>query len=356
MDKLENIYYDVADSGGYVGIRGLYRSAREKGIKVTLKNVKEFLQNQDTYTLHKNTRWRYKRNKTIVYGIDEQWQADLIDLQKLSKQNGGYRYILACIDIFSKHAFVEPVQNKKGDTIVNALKKILDGERRPKRIQSDHGNEFVCKAVQAELKFRGIEFFATNSEVKASVVERFIRSFKSRMYRYFTAKNTYTYVDILQELVSAYNNSYHRSIKCKPIEVTTENSKLIWKNLYGDIDFSPPVKYDFEIGDIVRISKNKGLFEKGYLPNFSEELFRVIKRIPRQPSVYKLEALDSEPILGVFYKEEVQKVGKDLKTCTFQIEKVLRKRRKSNNTVELLVRWKGYGPQFDSWVQEIDLV
>lgn len=357
MDKLETIYYDISDSGGYAGITALYRSAREKGLKVTIKNVKDFLSRQDAYTLHKPARLKIRRNRTIVYGLNQQFQMDLCDLQKIAKYNNKNRYLLCCIDVFSRMAFVEPVKDKRGATVATALKKILDNGRShvPKVIQSDKGLEFLSHLVQDELKSRKIKFFTTNSEVKSALIERFIRTLRSRLYRYFTHKNTLKYVDVIQDLVSAYNNSYHRSIKCKPIEVTEENTKQVWLTLYGDLDFSPPSNYAFDIGDIVRISRNKGHFEQGYHPNWSEELFKVSARVARNPPVYKIEDLNSTPILGSFYSEEVQAVGKDVSNCTYKIERVLKKRRRSDKTIELYVRWKGYGPEFDSWVQEVDL-
>lgn len=355
MDKLDDIYYNVSDPGGYASVLGLYRSARERGLDVTIKNVREYLARQDAYGLHKPARIRFKRNKTISSGVDSLWQADLIDVQSISKHNDGKRYLLSCIDVFSKMAFVEAVNNKRGETIATALVKIFDRGRSPASLNTDHGSEFIAQAVQKELKQRGIKYYAHHSEIKCAVIERWNRTIQTKMYRYFTGKGTLKYIDVLQDLVSSYNTSYHSSIKCKPIEVTSQNTRRVWETLYGDQRPTMPIPYTLEVGDIVRISKSKRLFEKGYLPNFSEELFRVVKRLPRKPPVYMLEDLKSEPVLGTFYSEQVLKVYKDLATCEFKIEKVIKRRRNPDNTVDLFVKFLGYNSDFNDWVREVDL-
>ena len=206
---------------------------------------------------------------------------------------------------------------------------------------------------QKFLSDSNIAFFTVNSGLKASVVERFNRTFKNKMYKYFTAKNTLTYINVLPQLVSSYNNTYHRSIKMKPSQVTKKNEAQVWDTLYGD-DVQKPVRYKFQVGDRVRISKVKRLFEKSYLPNFTEEIFTVYKRMARQVPVYKLKDDAGEILDGTFYEPELQKIIKN--DDVYRVEKILRKR-KRKGVVEYLVRWKGYeDPKFDSWVQESDIL
>ena len=137
-------------------------------------------------------------------------------------------------------------------------------------------------------------------------MERFNRTLKQRMYRYFTWKGTLRYIDVLPELLESYNQSYHRSIQRAPSSVTKNNEKDVWLTLYGN---QPPKKgYAFKVGDEVRISKSKGLFEKGYLPNWSEEIFTIAKRLPRNPPVYRLKDYSNDNIEGTFYEDELQPV------------------------------------------------
>ena len=170
------------------------------------------------------------------------------------------------------------------------------------------------------MKEEDIEQYNTYNETKASIVERLIRTLKTKMWRYFTAKKTMRYVDMLPDMVHSYNHSVHRSIKTKPVDVTAENEKKVWHTLY-DHDPVKNVKYKFKIGDQVRISKMKRTFEKGYLPNFSKEIFTISKQIPRD-AVYKLKDLDGEELKGTFYEKELQKIIKE--DYVYEIEKILK--------------------------------
>ena len=115
------------------------------------------------------------------------------------------------------------------------------------------------------------------------------------------------YIEILQDLVDSYNRSKHRSIQKKPINVTQKNEREVWHTLYGEREKKEPVKYKFEVGDQVRISKMKRTFEKGYLPNFSKEIFTVSQQIPRHPPVYKLKDYDQEELSGTFVRADFQR-------------------------------------------------
>ena len=225
--------------------------------------------------------------------------------------------------------------------------------RKPNKLQTDQGTEFLNHVFQKFLRDNNIDFFTVNSGLKASVVERFNRTSKNKMYKYFRAKNTLTYIDVLPKLVKSYNNTYHRSIKMKLSQVTKANEAKVWENLYGN-DVDNRVRFKFPVGDrgLVRISKEKRMFEKSYLPNFMEEMFTVYKRFARQVLVYKLKDDAGEILEGTFYETELQKVIKE--DDVYRVEKVLRKR-KRKEVVEYFVKWKGYSDKFNSWVAESDI-
>ena len=287
----------------------------------------------------------------IVPGIDAQFQADLVDVQNLSRYNKGYKYLLTCIDIFSKYTWVVPLKTKQGQELVKAFQTILSSGRKPNKLQTDQGTEFLNRVFQKFLRENNIDFFTVNSGLKASVVERFNRTFKNKMYKYFTAKNTLTYIDVLPKLVKSYNNTYHRRIKMKPSQVTKANEAKVWDTLYGN-DVDKRVRYKFQVGDRVRISKVKRMLEKSYLPNFTEEMFTIYQRFARQVPVYKLKDDAGEILDGTFYEAELQKVIKE--DDVYRVEKVLRKR-KRKGVVEYFVKWKGYSSKFNSWVAESDI-
>ena len=141
------------------------------------------------------------------------------------------------------------------------------------------------------------------------------------MYKYFTANNTYKYIDTLDSMVRKYNNTIHSSIKMKPKDaVHSKNALNVYNALYGNYKVIYPF-FKFDIGDKVRISKEKRTFEKGYTPNRSEELFVIDKQLDTSPVTYKLKDLNGENIEGSFYEPELQKSQQQV----FRIEKVLKR-------------------------------
>ena len=227
MDEyLTHVYYNPKRSGGLGGVERLYRDVKKDGkYDISRAQLKKWLMKQDTYTLHKPARRHYKRNRVIVGGIDELWQMDLADMQAIATDNDGYRYLLVCIDVFSKFVWVIPLKTKTGPALVTAFKKILESGRKPQKIQTDQGTEFFNKHFKDLMKEEEIQLYNRYNETKASVVERVIRTLKTRMWRYFTAKKTMRYIDVLQDLVDSYNKSKHRSIQKKPINVTQKNER-----------------------------------------------------------------------------------------------------------------------------------
>ena len=137
----------------------------------------------------------------------------------MQKFNDGYRYLLVCIDVFSKYAWLVPLKNKTGPSLVEALKIILTSGCKPEKIITDQGTEFFNKHFKALLKDEDIELYNTYNETKSSIVECLIRTLKTRMWRYFTAKKTMRHIDILPDLVYSYNHTVHRSIKMRPTDV-----------------------------------------------------------------------------------------------------------------------------------------
>ena len=184
--------------------------------------------------MHKPTRRRFHRRRVVVYGIDHQWQADLVDLGILSSYNKGFKYLLTCIDVLCQYAWVAPLTDKTGKNLKDALQVIFKSGRRPIRLQTDKGNEFTNRVFQQFLKEHDGHFFTTyNEETKASIIERFNRTLETRMWKYFTYRETLTYVDVLSEMVASYYHTVHRTIGIPPAEVTLANQTTVSKRLYG---------------------------------------------------------------------------------------------------------------------------
>jgi hypothetical protein len=345
MTDYKKIYYDVKNPEGFVGASALIRNTKRPK-----KEVNDWLQSQEAYTLHAPIRKNFKRNFYKVSKIDETWQADLVDMQKYSKENKNYKYILTVIDIFSKFAFAEPLKSKNGSSLRNAFKRIFR-LRKPIYLMTDKGREFNNKIMHDFYIKHKVKFYtAKNPDIKASVCERFNRTLKSRMWRYFTYKNSTVYSDVLQDLITAYNNSYHRSIRMTPMQVTKENSDLVWRNLYrGKYHKFQNAKYT--IGDYVRISKQKATFEKGFERNYTQEIFKIINVLPRMMVLYEIEDLSGEKIDGRFYEKELIKVNLPE---MYKINKIISSKGKGVNR-KLLVSWLGYPKKFNSWINSTDL-
>ena len=205
-------------------------------------------------------RRHFKRRCVVVGGPNQQWQADLVDMSRLKTANDGTTFLLTVIDVFSKRAWCIPLKSKSAASLVAAFRRLLNDVNRPTTLQTDKGSEFLNRPLQRLLKEYGVHHFAThNEETKASVVERFNRSLKTRMWRYFTKKQTIRYVDALQDFVRSYNDSYHRSIGMAPSAVNGTNQETVWQRLYGHDGGGTP---KYRVGDRVRISKAKRHFEK----------------------------------------------------------------------------------------------
>ena len=319
------IYYNPESPASFGGVYSIYRVVKDEGKhQISRNKIRLWLQKQDTYTLHKPVRYRFKRNRVIVGALDEQWEADLVIMDSLSKYNNGFKYILTVIDVLSKYAWVEPIKSKTGENLVKAFEKILKNGRKPETFHTDKGTDFINRKFQTFLKKDNIRFFTTQNETKASIVERFNRTLKTKMWKYFTAKNTLKYVDILQKLVKSYNHSRHRSIGMRPVDVNEDNESIVCQKLYAE-ESDKPVRFKFNIGDQVRISKARRKFKKRYLPSWTEEVFTITKRVLRRPPVYKIADFDDEELKGIFYEQELQRVNKT-DSDFYRVEEVLRSR------------------------------
>ena len=177
-------------------------------------------------------------------------------MQLLNKFNKGIKYLLCAIDLFSKYAFVVPLKNKKEASIVNALQSILDkSERKPNKIWVDQGSEFYNHNFKKWLANNDISMYSTYKEGKSVVSERFIRTLKNKLYKHMTTVSKNVYDDVSDDIVKKYNNTWHSTIKIKPIDVK-DNTYI---NTDKKINNKDP---KFKVGDRVIISKYKNVFTK----------------------------------------------------------------------------------------------
>ena len=261
-------------------------------------------------------------------------------MQAFSKFNHGVKYLLAVTDIFSKYGWLIPLKYKTGKSVALALETIFK-ERKPEKTWVDKGKEFYNKHVK-DL----IELYCTENEEKSSVVERWIRIMKAKMWKYFSANYTNVYMNVLPDLVREYNNTRHSSIKMTPRKASKKENELrVWRNLYPDHLEIKDIKPKFSVWDKVRISKKT--FEKGYTTRWTKEIFTIVEVKCTSTVTYRIADLNREEITGTFYEPKLEKTIQEL----FRIEKVIKRGKKKS-----LVRWKGYSDDFNSWVDNKDIV
>ena len=297
--------------------------------------------------LHKPARRNYPRRSVEILGLFDLWQADLVEMIPYAHVNKGYKYLLTVIDACSKMAWVEPLKSKTGTEVSAALKRVLKAAKKsPKNLQVDMGTEFYnsnCKAVMRE---HGINLYSTYSATKASIIERFNRTLKTKMWKRFSLQGSYRWVDILGSLIHEYNHSVHRTTGMKPAEVKEEHVKSILERISKVAALNQrklTLKPKLKRGDLVRLSKQKAVFAKGYTPNWGTEIFKITQVQATRPVTYILEDLKGNPIKGGFYAEELQKT----KFPDFYlVEKVLRRKKG-----EAYVKWLGFDSSHNSWIK-----
>ena len=226
-------------------------------------------------------------------------------------------------------------------SIAIAFQKILDdSKRKPDKIWVYKGSGFYNNSFKKWIKENDIEMYSTNNEGKSVIAERFIRTLKNKIYKYMTSVSKNVYIDKLDDIVDEYNNTYHRTIKMKPVDVK-DNTYIDFKKEVNDKNPK------FKVGDHVRISKYKNMFAKRYMPNWSEEIF-VIKKVKNTvPWTYVINDINGEEIIGTFYEEELQGTNQQ----EFRLKKVIKKKGD-----KLYVKWKGYNNSFNSWIDKKDII
>jgi len=362
IEDLKQNYTKPGHPIAFSGINSIYKYY--KGI-LTIKNIKEVLSSIENYTLHREYHSE-QRNPSYSHFKRYQFQADLIDIQKLSKYNDGINYLLTCIDTFTRFAYVRPLISKHAENVVNAFVSIFEESLTlPQILTMDRGSEFTNNYFKEFCQLNNINCRMADSSSHASFVERFNLTLQRLMYKHMSEFETKRYIDrtekngnvipVLSELVKTYNNRIHSSIGVTPFEAENNPNVHLGMRLkmskYYESVKRKPVK--FNIGDKVRIAKLKGKFSRGYEESSNEEVFKIydIKRKTRIPMYILSDFNETEIIKGSFYSFELTKVTGDV----YRVEKVLKTRQRNGKT-EHYVKWRGYNDSHNSWIEDKDIV
>ena len=322
-------------------LKNLSNPQEGKGIKWTDELANE---------LHKPLRHNFQKRYVFAQNVDDIWGADLIDMRALSDDNDGYNYVLMIIDVMSKYGWARPLLRKSGPALKEALEDIFKEGKIPKMIWADEGTEFYNKDVKVLLKKHKVSLYSTGNPEKSSVIERWNRTMKTWLWKYFTANGTHRYIDVLQALVKKYNSRKHSSTKFTPVEARNPSKYMqVFKNLYFKKAEKLSKSYKgkvpkFKVGDKVRLAVLKDKFEKAYIINYTDKIYTIKEVKKTEPFTYIVEDDRGNVHKGSFYEQDLQKVTVD----RFRVEKVI-DWKVINGKRYGLVKWMDYDDSYNSW-------
>ena len=342
---LERIYYGNS-AGAFRGPQALLKEAKAQGLKgITLRECREFLATQATYTKFRPARRRYPRNRVIAHFCGEVVQIDLMDMQHSRSENDGYLYAFLSYDTFSKYLIAFPIKNRKPPSIISGLEHLVSEAPFPiSRIYWDREGSFGAKVTREWLKTHDILSYSTTSSVKAPGVERVIRTIRLALARFFDHTGTVRWIDFLPQIVSNYNDRPHSSTKKKPLDIVADPMTIVpTPSQQRKSTKLPP------IGSFVRLNRNRGVFGKESSGAWTEEIFRVSAHQTSTPiPMISVTDLTGAPIEGSVYPGEYQPVKwRDNK----DIAQIFARRRR-NGKSELLVTFVGWPSTYRQWISE----
>jgi hypothetical protein len=363
IDKyLHKIYYNPELPGSFSSHDKLWRyisTLNDKPHALTKLKIKQWVESQDTHSIHKQLKIKFKREKIIVGSIGELWESDLIDLSMLKEQNNGFRFIFVCIDAFSKYIWLKAIKNKTAIEVKKSFQEIFSSTSPPLRCHTDLGKEYDNKLVKSFMKKNDVYLYFSQSEKKCPFVERAILNIKRKLFKIFYHRQSYSYLDVLSKIQISINSTYNRSIGMAPKEVNSSNEIEIYMKYYMPIVNSNASNQetklntvndsDLKPGTPVRVSYKRGKFSRGYNESYSEEIMMIKYVIRSTPKRYVLEDLNGNVISSSFYKEEISPTNIDSQK-EYKISKILKYRKVRGKKKEVLVSWYGWPESYNSWI------
>lgn len=284
------------------------------GKKYKLTDIKRILSSIEAYSVNKQFKRPRIRNPYFVFKKREQMQFDLIDVRELVNENNGVKFLLCGIDIFTRVARVVPLNDKSADSVLLAMKRIIEELGKPEIIGVDRGKEFENVKFLSWAKQNDITVYFPSSEHKASFAERFNRTIQDLIYRILTLRGNNKYVDLLPDIQKTYNNRIHRSLHfMTPNQADEDKNQYLVRQVNSmnhDKAISKQKRPSLKEGDTVRILRQGDKFRRGYHESFSRELFKIVEVYDRFPiPMYTVTSIDKgDTIQGRFYENELQKI------------------------------------------------
>ena len=375
FNYIKEIYENLDHTASYSGVDKLYKYIKQKNDRLDIgkKDIEQFLRSQDGCTYHGNVPRRFVRRPIKVCRPGLIIGSDLADFtEKIAKHNNGFRYVVILMDIFSRKVSLTAVKRKTCSNIAKIFDEYLKNSTyQYSKFFADEGAEYTGKAVQKIYnKYNIVRYNIFNRRFKNAILERFVRTLKSFLYRYFTQNNTFKFIDVLEKYEKIYNSTPHVGLGLQTPdnvhkmtdlnEIKTQEKIQLTQKIknYGRISRNElknlnSSKRAFDEGTHVRILLNDAerIFGKSYEKIFSDEIF-VIRKVDRSlPISYWLKDLNNKDIKGVIYHKELKRV--ELPKQYF-VEKVLKTRiNRETGKEEYFVQWVGWPQEFNSWVDKI---
>ena len=325
---------------------------------VTRSNLSEWLNDQETHQVYQVPESKFDTEAIIVEYMDEMWDGDILQLPNTPKMNGGFKYLVAFIDLFSRYVWVRLLKSKSASETAKSFQSILKEGRKCKELQTDSGGEFMGRPFQDLLEDQGIDHIRAYGSVKANYIERWNRTFQDKLYRYTYENTTSKFSDVIDDLVKSYNTTVHSTTGFAPAQVTPDNALALYERVYIPIlnkRANQKIPFSFEVGQLVRLSLARGRFKRGYEQKWSEEIFQIRSRTASHPPRYQIRDLKGENVEGSFYNQELKRVNaKDENQVNWKIERVIYTR-KIKGRKKSLVKWLGFPPKFNTLIPSADL-
>ncbi len=354
QQRLKELYLSSESNVGFTNAAQLYRQAKAEGLKLSRKQVREWLETQDLFTAYKPAVRKFLRRRVIPRGYMDLIDGDIAFMVRFAEDNDQIKYLAIFLDTFSRQLWAYPLLDKTSDTMLKTIKQFLkDSIIQCNSFRFDYGGEYTATKIRDYLESRSIYVHYARSPKKANFSERVISSLKNRIYKYMYAHQTNRYVDQLPSLVQAYNLSYHRSIRRSPASIGKHNEVQIWIEQYvPKCPRKTPVKFKFDKGNLVRLVYPQEKFGRGFYQKYTEAIYIIKQRFPTHPPTYKIKDQKGMDVGSVYYEPELSRVRGSLDTMEFKVLKILKKRTrktKKGPVKEALVSWVGYPDSYNSW-------
>lgn len=363
LSFLNERFFDLENAGSFGGnkvelVKALRSRFPDLGALAAKKLVQTWAQGTREYNLFRKARRHFPTPRIGVPPVAKfQFHIDLADLQQYKDTNKGYRFVLVLIDCLTRYVRLRPLYTKKPVEVSQVLRAIFQSGFKPRYLQGDAGMEFLGRPTQAMLKEEGVHFFVSDSNYKASMAERVIRTLKERLSRYFRSINLPRWYNILPKMERNLNSSANRSLYGLTPHAVHDDPHLqgmVWDRQFGTEATQSSSR--FAPGDWVRIARQRGTFEKGYSTVWSNAVYRIGRIRQGHPPMYVLEDPEDgfATLRGFFNEAELQQVAGP-EEIPQEIERVLQVEKLVGGNRRYLVKWKNLPDYQAQWLERKEL-